>query len=361
VKKIELKHSRGIYDILIGGNLISDLGSMIKRLDGFGINNLKCCIVSDDNVFDIYGGKVADSLETAGFSVKNFIFRHGEEQKTLTTVNDIYIFLCENNFNRNDFLIALGGGVVGDITGFAAATYLRGIKFIQVATTLLAQVDSSVGGKTGVDLPLGKNLVGAFHQPSLVVCDTDTLKTLPEIIYADGMGEVIKHGCIANRDLFYALKNKSVNQTDMIYENIKIKAEIVSNDEQETKGDRIKLNFGHTLGHAIEKYYNFSGITHGCTVSIGMIYAAKISYLLGLCDYDVIKEIKEILDIYKLPSGIETDIDIYKLAKYCTADKKSESSGIQFVLLTEIGRCTVQKIYIEDLHGLLCKCNEIEV
>jgi 3-dehydroquinate synthase len=163
--------------------------------------------------------------------------------------------------------------------------------------------------------------------------------------------------------MFYALKNKSINRTDMIYENIKIKAAVVSNDEEETKGERIKLNFGHTIGHAIEKYYNFSGITHGCAVSIGMIYAAKISYLLGLCDYDVIKEIKEILNIYKLPAsiGIGINIDNKLLAKYCTADKKSESSNIQFVLLTEIGKCTVQKIAIENLQEFLCKCDEIEV
>ena len=360
MKKIELRHSRGIYDILVGEDLISDLGLRINTL--CESNNLKCCIVSDDNVFDIYGGKITTSLEAAGFSVKNFVFDNGEEQKTLTTVKDIYIFLCENSFNRNDLLIALGGGVVGDITGFAAATYLRGIKFVQVATTLLAQVDSSVGGKTGVDLPSGKNLVGAFYQPSLVICDTDTLNTLPEMIYADGMGEVIKHGCIEKSgDLFAALKNKNISRVDMIYENIKIKAAIVSDDELETKGGRIKLNFGHTVGHAIEKYYDFSGITHGHAVAVGMIYAAKISHLLGLCDYGVIRDIKEMLEIYKLPSSLDGNIDNKTLAEYCAADKKSESASINFVLLTKIGGCTVQKIAIKDLHEILCKCDKIEV
>lgn len=359
IKKVELKHSHGTYDILIGNGLLGEIGRTIRTLNGFDSKELKCCIVSDDKVIDLYGEKVLKSLESAGFSVKSFVFRHGEEQKTLITVNDIYTFLCENNFSRDDFLVALGGGVVGDITGFAAATYLRGIKFIQAATTLLAQVDSSVGGKTGVDLPFGKNLVGAFYQPSLVLCDTDALDTLPEFIYADGMSEVIKHGCIADKDLFFALKTKNISRADMIHENIKIKAAVVSGDERETKGGRIKLNFGHTIGHAIEKYFGFSGITHGAAVGVGMVYAAKISYLLGLCGSDVISEIQEILSIYNISPHINIDIDNAKLAECCLADKKAEGSGIQFVLLTGIGECVVKKIMSQELRGLLDKCDEI--
>ena len=353
MKKINLKHSNGSYDILIGENLIYETGEYIENL---GITNkkIKFCIVSDDIVYPLYGDIVKNSIEKQGFTVKYFIFKNGENQKNLTTINDIYSFLCENDFDRNDFLIALGGGVVGDMTGFAAATYLRGLKFIQIATTLLAQVDSSVGGKTGVNLTHGKNLVGAFYQPQLVLCDVNVLRTLPENIYADGIAEVIKHGCIKSAELFDSLMSKTISVADMVYENIKIKSDVVMSDEFET-GERAVLNFGHTVGHAIEKYYNFSKFTHGQSVAIGMVYAVKISHILNICKYDLIEKIIKILNIYDLPVNIGGKIDNKILAGICGGDKKSENDSIKFVLLEDIEKYKFVKINKNELGDLLCK------
>jgi len=353
MKKINLKHFSGSYDIFIGENLIENVGAYIENI-GISNKKIKFCIISDDIVFPLYGNIVKDSIEKKGFTVKYFIFKNGEKQKNLATVNDIYNFLCENKFDRNDCLIALGGGVVGDITGFAAATYLRGIKFIQIPTTLLAQVDSSVGGKTGVDLSYGKNLVGAFYQPQLVLCDVNVLRTLPDNIYADGMGEVIKHGCIKSPELFDSLMNKNISMTDMVYKNVKIKSDVVMSDEFET-GERAVLNFGHTVGHAIEKYYDFSKFSHGQSVAIGMVYAVKISHILNLCGYDLIEKIIKILNIYSLPVNTGEKIDNKILSDICGGDKKSESDFIKFVLLEDIGKYKFVKINKSELEDLLCR------
>ena len=352
-KKITLTHSVGSYDIYIGENLLENTGEYIENL---GITNkkIKFCIVSDDIVFPLYGDIVKTSVENKGFAVKYFVFKNGENQKNLATVSDIYNFLCDNKFDRNDYLIALGGGVVGDITGFAAATYLRGIKFIQIATTLLAQVDSSVGGKTGVNLTRGKNLVGAFYQPRLVLCDAKILRSLPENIYADGMAEVIKHGCIKSVGLFDSLMKKNISVTDMVYQNVKIKSDVVMSDEFET-GERAVLNFGHTVGHAIEKYYNFSEFSHGQSVAIGMVYAVKISRMLNLCGDDLVEKIIKILDIYNLPVDTGEKIDGKILADICGGDKKSENDFIKFILLEDIGKYKFVKINKGELGDLLCR------
>ena len=350
MKKINLTHSNGSYDIYIGENLIETAGDYIEELN---LNpKTKFCIVSDDIVYPLYGGIVKNSVEKKGFAVKYFVFKNGESQKNLSVISEIYNFLCENKFDRNDYLIALGGGVVGDMTGFAAATYLRGIKFIQIATTLLAQVDSSVGGKTGVNLSHGKNLVGAFYQPQLVLCDTGVLKTLPEDIYADGMAEAIKHGFIKSVGLFDSLMNKTISVIDMVYENIKIKADVVISDEFET-GERAVLNFGHTIGHAVEKYYNFSKFSHGQSVALGMVYEAKISHILNLCEYDVVEKIIKILNLYSLPVNIGEKIDNKILADICCGDKKSENDFIKFVLLEDIGKYKFVKINKSEIFDLL--------
>jgi len=357
IKKINLKHSNGLYDIYIGENLIENIGGYIENL---GITNKKTkfCVISDDIVYPLYGNIVKTSVEKKGFAVEHFIFKNGEPQKNLTTINEIYNFLCENNFDRNDYLISLGGGVVGDMTGFAAATYLRGINFIQIATTLLAQVDSSVGGKTGVNLSHGKNLVGAFYQPQLVLCDVNVLKSLPEDIYADGMGEVIKHACIKDSELFGSLMDKNICLIDMVYQNIKIKSDVVMSDEFET-GERAVLNFGHTIGHAIEKYYDFSKYSHGQSVAIGMICAVKISYILDICEYDLIGKLIKILNIYSLPIKPDEKIDNKRLAGICGGDKKSENDFIKFILLEEIGKYRFLKINKSELADLLDKCDHL--
>ena len=352
IKKVNLKHFIGNYDIFIGENLIGNTGNYIENLDI--IRKTKFCIVSDNIVFPLYGDTVRKSVEQKGFAVYCFVFGNGESQKNLSTVSEIYNFLYENKFDRNDYLIALGGGVVGDITGFAASTYLRGIKFIQIATTLLAQADSSVGGKTGVNLPYGKNLVGAFYQPQFVLCDVNVLRTLPDNIYADGMAEVIKHGCIKSAELFYSVMNKTISIADMVYENVKIKAEVVMADEFET-GERAILNFGHTVGHAVEKYYNFTKVSHGQAVATGMVYAAKISHILHGLDYKAVEDIIKILDLYSLPVKTENKIDNKILADICAGDKKSENDFIKFILLSEIGKCGIVKINKSELENLLCR------
>ena len=353
IKKINLKHSSGSYDIIIGENLIENIGSYIENL-GIANRKTKFCIISDDIVFPLYGGIVKKSAEEKGFGVKYFIFKNGENQKNLSTINDIYYFLYENKFDRNDYIIALGGGVAGDMAGFAAATYLRGIKFIQIATTLLAQVDSSVGGKTGVNLSCGKNLVGAFYQPQMVLCDTKVLRTLSDDIYSDGMAEVIKHGCIKSVELFDSLVNKNISVTDMVYQNVKIKSEVVMSDEFET-GERAVLNFGHTVGHAIEKYYGFSKISHGKSIALGMVYAVKISHILKLCEYDLIEKTTNILNIYSLPVNIGEKIDSKILSDICCGDKKSENDFIKFVLLEDIGKYKFVKINKNELTDIFDK------
>jgi len=357
MKEIKLKHFNGLYNIYIGENRIEWIGDYIEN-NGITNKKTKFCIISDDIVYPLYGDIVKKSLENKKFHVKHYILLHGESQKNLNTVSEIYNYLCENQFDRNDCLIALGGGVVGDITGFAAATYLRGIKYIQIPTTLLAQVDSSVGGKTGVDLPYGKNLVGAFYQPQLVLCDTNVLRSLPENIYADGMGEVIKHGCIKSQELFDALMNKTISLTDMVYQNVKIKTDVVMADEFET-GERAVLNFGHTVGHAIEKYYNFSKFSHGQSVAVGMVYAVKISHILNLCGYDLIEKIIKILNIYSLPINTGEKTDNKNLADICGGDKKSENDFIKFVLLEDIGKYKFVPVNKYELTDLLDKCDKL--
>ena len=353
MKKINLKHSGGAYDIYIGEDLLGGLGGYIKEL-GLAGKHTKFGIISDDVVFPLYGEKVKGGLEAAGFAAAHFVFHSGEASKNLSTVGDIYNFLREGEFDRNDCLVALGGGVVGDVAGFAAATYLRGIKYVQIPTTLLSQVDSSVGGKTGVNLPQGKNLVGAFHQPQLVLCDVGVLRTLPEAIYADGMAEVIKHACIKSAGLFGALMAQNIGLADMVYQNVEIKAGVVAADEFE-RGERAVLNFGHTVGHAIEKYYGFLKFTHGQSVAIGMVYAAKLAHILDICGHGLVEKIAEVLGMYQLPTDPGEQIDGRTLAAICGGDKKAENDAIKFVLPEDIGRCRFVKIKKDELGDLLCK------
>ena len=367
---INLKHAKGEYNIYIGDNLLENTGGYINKVVD---NKPKLCLISDNTVYDLYGETVKKSCEASGFAVRCFVLKPGGESKTLAAVSEIYNFLSDNNFGRSDCLIALGGGVVGDITGFAAATYMRGVRYVQIPTTLLAQVDSSVGGKTGVDLPQGKNLVGAFCQPRLVLCDVSALATLPDSIYSDGIAEAVKHGCIKSRGLFNTLsQGKPVNAAEtirVICENIKIKADIVTADEFET-GERAKLNFGHTVGHAIERYYNFGRFSHGEAVAIGMIYEAKISNILGYCGYGAVGEIKHILESYNLPvelgesrgtgkTGKIDKTDNKILAEICMRDKKSENEVIKFILLREIGDCEIVRVAKKDLPDLLERCEAL--
>lgn len=329
------------YNIYIERGSLKNCGKIIADT----VKTRKVAIVTDDIVDSLYSQTVISSLKNEGFAVCKFVFKNGEASKNTDTLNQIYTFLCENNITRTDCIIALGGGVVGDITGFAAATFLRGLKYIQIPTTLLAQIDSSVGGKTAIDLPCGKNLVGAFKQPSCVICDSDVLKTLSEEILSDGMAEAIKYGMIRSRELFdliasHTLENVDEIIDDIVYNSVSIKRDVVENDEFDT-GERMILNFGHTLGHAIESYYNYETYTHGSAVAIGMCLITEKE-----CDISVLEKLRECVKAYKLP--VSADAPVSELLKLCSNDKKRESGNINYIVCPEIGKAEIRKVTVAE-------------
>lgn len=337
------------YEILIDKGILDDCGKFISEIKK---TSVKAAVITDDNVNRYYGSRVMKSLEKAGFKAEKFVFPHGEASKNHKTLLDIYEFLVEKDFTRSDFIVALGGGVVGDTAGFAAATYMRGIDFIQVPTTVVSQSDSSVGGKTAVDISGGKNLVGAFHQPRLVICDTDTLNTLTPEFFADGMAEVVKHGMIKSPELFEILSTKDIkeNIVDIMKRNVSIKGQVVENDERE-KGERMLLNFGHTLAHALEKYYNFTGLSHGYAVSIGMSVFTHIAERRGMCKQGVADKLDALLVKCGLPITYDAPLDeLYKISLH---DKKHLSDGMNIVICSDIGESKVVKMSVEEYADFL--------
>lgn len=346
--ELNVKTSRP-YKIIIERGCLSSIGEHAESLFPQGG---KAAVISDSNVFPLYAGIIVDTLKKAGFSVYPYRFQAGEENKRLSEINKMYSLLAENGFTRSDFAVAVGGGVTGDMAGFAAATYLRGIKFIQVPTSLLAQIDSSVGGKTGVDLDEGKNLVGAFHQPSLVLIDPDTLSTLPKLFLSDGMGEAVKYGCIESRPLFERFKKGDIKNDikDIIYECVNIKRQIVEEDEFEN-GKRMVLNFGHTFGHALEKIHGYKGLTHGAAVGIGMVMMAKCGEAAGLTESGTASQIESVLKKYGLP--VSDGADIEKIAETTVTDKKSRGDKINLVMLKKIGESFIYKVGRGDVIKLL--------
>lgn len=345
--KVHVNASRS-YDIIIGSGLLDNAGGYISE----AIPSRHVCVVTDDNVDPLYSAKILDSLKANGFSAEKFVFPHGEASKCHKPLIELYDFLADRGFTRSDALIALGGGVVGDLTGFAAASYMRGIGFVQIPTTVLAQTDSSVGGKTAVDIAGGKNLVGAFYQPQLVLCDTDTLKTLTPEFFADGMAEVVKYGMIKSAELFELLAAEDIhaNIEDIIARCVTIKAQVVENDERE-KGERMLLNFGHTLGHAIEKFYNYTGITHGYAVAIGMSVFTHIAERRGMCESGTAEKLDSLLTKCRLPLTTDAPMDV--LFKNSLGDKKRLSSGMNIVICSKIGSSHVEKLSIEDYEKFL--------
>lgn len=338
------------YRIEIERGLLNQLGSRCAALFPLGA---KALVVSDSNVAPLYGEQAAASLRNAGFSADFFSFPAGEQSKRLAVIEQIYAALAERHFTRSDFLVALGGGVTGDMTGFAAATYLRGVPFVQIPTSLLAQVDSSVGGKTGVDLPQGKNLVGAFHQPRLVLIDPDTLSTLPPRFLADGMGEVIKYGCIKNRALFDRLeKGPQLAQQQMesiLFDCVDCKRAIVEADEFDT-GERMLLNFGHTFGHALEKRYQFTTYTHGEAVGAGMVLAARLGERLGVTKAGTAQRLAAVLTQYRLPTQDGAPVD--ELVETTLLDKKNRNGKLSLILLRDIGESLIYPITHAQLKQL---------
>lgn len=304
-------------------------------------------IVADDLVAELYGDMLMANLKAAGIKAELLTFPHGEANKTLQTIGDLAGRLARLGFDRKDALIGLGGGVTGDITGFLAASYMRGIPFVQLPTTLLAQVDSSVGGKTGVDIPEGKNLVGAFYQPKAVYIDTSVLETLPKEELLGGLGEVIKYGVIRDEEFFHFLRDNREGilnlEPELINKTIhlccKIKAEVVSEDEREGGVRRI-LNYGHTIGHAVEGASDYT-LIHGLAVSIGMVAAAKLAVLNNLLVKDDYRQIVDILQQYKMPVVVPGSLDRDRIKKYLLTDKKTVGGKVFYVLPTQIGKTVI--------------------
>lgn len=336
------------YDVVIGKGLLSQAGSLVAE----AVKGRKAVIVTDDIVNGLYAENLIKSMTDAGFTVDIFVFPNGEESKCHKTLMELYDFLAEKNITRSDFLVALGGGVVGDLTGFAAATYLRGIDYVQIPTTLLAQVDSSVGGKTAVDIGAGKNLVGAFKQPDIVIADIDTLDTLTEEIFTDGMGEVVKYGMIWSESLFDLLKTGKVkeNLEKIVEECVDIKRQVVETDEFDT-GLRMILNFGHTLGHSIEKYYNYHGFSHGKAVSAGMYLITTIGEKAGLISGNISDELKACLVANNMP--FESGTPAEALFSGAVNDKKRFSDTISIILCREIGKADIVKMNINDFKNMI--------
>ncbi len=335
------------YSIIIKKGLINELSNEINKV----YKGKKIFILTDENVNYYYGDKVKDLLINNGYDVKKMVLKPGEETKSFNTLPKIYNEFLDFKLTRSDLIITLGGGVIGDLGGFAASTFLRGIDFIQVPTSLLAQVDSSVGGKVAVDLDRGKNLVGSFYHPKVVLIDPDVLITLKDKFFKDGMAEVIKYGCIKNPDFFYKLKEfKSKDEVldnieDIIYTCCNIKRIVVENDEKD-KGERMLLNFGHTLGHAIEAYYNFNKYTHGEAVGIGMYKIIKMSEEKGITPKGCADEIKDILIQYSLPYDIDIE-NLDEILETISLDKKNINNVLKIVLLDRIGQSFLKSTNIE--------------
>lgn len=335
------------YDVLIGSGLLGQLGQQIKAV----CNAAKACIVSDSNVFPIYGEAVANRLLDAGLEVTHFVFSAGEESKNPSVYFNLLNFLAENQITRTDCLIALGGGVVGDLTGFAAATYLRGIPYIQVPTTVLAAVDSSVGGKTAIDLPAGKNLCGAFYQPRLVLCDIDTLNTLPRDVFLDGCAEVIKYGVLYDPELFACLSTSGpdFHRETVIARCVELKRDVVAEDEFDT-GARMKLNLGHTIGHGIEAKSQFQ-VSHGKAVAIGMAIAARAAAKNNLCSANTTNQILTCLGVFSLPT--ETTFSADDLFAYTLSDKKRSGGSVSLIIPAAIGDCRIIPTPVEELKSFI--------
>lgn len=335
------------YEVKVGAGLLRTLGEEAAAV-------VKCTtavIVSDTTVWSLYGDIAQKSLENSGYTVYSFTFPAGESSKCGKTYLELLNFLASVQVTRSDLLIALGGGVVGDLTGFAAATYLRGIACIQVPTTLLAAVDSSVGGKTAIDLDMGKNLAGAFYQPRLVLCDTDTLSTLPDDIFIDGCAEVIKYAILYDPELFAHLKERKTNfdRDTVISRCVAWKRDVVMQDEFD-KGERMKLNLGHTFGHAVEARSNFT-VSHGKAVAIGMAIMARSAAASGICNHETAEEIVAILDQFGLPCcTCETAQDLSLAA---LSDKKRAGATVNLIVPTRIGHCDIRPTAVEQLESII--------
>lgn len=335
------------YDVLMERGVLKSAGQHIcKALEKIG-EGCRICIITDSTVDELYGKQedaLWTSLEASGFQVCKYVFAGDEDHKNMSTIADILEYLTEQNFTRTDLLLALGGGITGDVTGFAAAIYLRGIDFVQIPTTLLAAVDSSVGGKTGVNLPSGKNLAGAFHQPALVLFDPDVLETLSEELKLDGIAEAIKAGIIGNPDMLTLVEDPDF-LTKLAAMAIEVKRCIVEEDEKES-GKRALLNLGHTAAHAIEKCSGYS-ISHGHAVAMGMAIVSRAAEKKGWCDTDCCQAVLKSLKGFSFP--LDCPFSAEELTSAALHDKKRKGDEITLVIPETIGNCVLKKIPVEEL------------
>lgn len=346
MRTISVKASQN-YDIVIGTGLLPQLGSYAADIR----NGCKAAVISDSNVWPIYGQTISESLTDAGIEPIHFVFPAGEASKNANTYLDILNFLAENRITRSDLIIALGGGVVGDITGFAAATFLRGVSYIQIPTSLLAMVDSSVGGKTAIDLPAGKNLVGAFKQPRLVLCDVSTLSTLPRTLFLDGCAEVIKYGMLYDYQLVHYLLSTGpdFDREKVIARCVAFKRDVVQEDEFDT-GPRQKLNLGHTIGHGIEAGSNFR-ITHGQAVAAGMAIVTKAAASRGFCSRETYEVLLNTLSRFSLPA--ETSFTAKELYNAALSDKKRSGGTVNLIVPRDIGCCDIVPTPVSELESFI--------
>lgn len=336
-------HASRPYDVCIGDGVLSRLGQRAKAFCPGGT----VCLTADDTVYGLYGREAEERLRAAGLTVHSFVFPHGEQSKSGAVFFALLNALAEHGLTRSDLLVAMGGGVTGDLGGFTASCYLRGIPYMQVPTSLLAMVDSSVGGKTAIDLDAGKNLCGAFYQPVEVLCDTALLQSLPRTLFRDGCAEVIKYGILGSRDLFERLKNQELwkQPEPFIADCVAMKGRFVEADEHD-RGLRQQLNLGHTLGHAVEAGSGFS-LSHGQSVAIGTAMIARASAQFGFCTARTRDEILTLLQQYDLPTQTAQPEDF--LYETALRDKKRQGGTLSLVVPREIGRCELVKIPVEEL------------
>ena len=342
------------YPVHIERGLIDRIGPMMR--DALG--ECAALIVTDDNVAPLYLGRVQASLKEAGLTAHAVVLPHGEATKCLDALIRLYNDLCNLGLIRRDVVVALGGGVIGDLAGLAAATYLRGVRFVQVPTTLLAQVDSSVGGKVAVDMPQGKNLVGAFYQPEAVFCDPETLNTLPDEIWRDGLGEVVKYGCIGDEALFELLEACApggrealmARIDDIVTRCVQAKADVVARDERDT-GLRITLNFGHTVAHAVETCQRYEGMRHGEAVALGMHVITRLTEKEGMTRPGTADRLDALLARLGMPMSLP-ELPKDELLSAMTHDKKNVGKALRIVVLDSIGKAEVHETGISFFQGI---------
>ncbi|MDD4369135.1 MAG: 3-dehydroquinate synthase [Oscillospiraceae bacterium] len=349
MSEIIVRTSSKDYSIRIQNGLLEQPGRYAARL----ISGRRVAVISDETVAELYLSPVLKSFYQAGFKTASFAMPAGEAHKNMQTLERVYEALYAAQLTRKDLVVALGGGVVGDLGGFAAATYQRGVRLLQIPTSLMAQVDSSVGGKTAIDMPFGKNMVGAFYQPQAVLIDPLALRTLPRERLADGMAEVIKYGCIKDAELFGKIEQQRADLEWMVDRSVRIKAAVVKQDEYDT-GERMLLNFGHTLGHAIERATGYTQYTHGEAVAIGMLLACRLGEKLGVTPESVRPRLTRLLKQWRLPLHVPP-VELSQILAAVGADKKHLGDKLNLILLTQIGEAVIRPLTQAEYEPLMAE------